>query len=56
MGRVLARSLPRPLPVGDSLCDQTCGSVVLGQQFGLGLYGLGKTFLQHLGNFRVILS
>ena len=34
---------------------EACLGVVMGQQLGLGLFGLWKPFLQHLGNLLVIL-
>ena len=55
VGRALGSPLPRLLPVGKGLRDKTCLGVVMGQQFWLGLCGLGKTLLQYLGNLLVIL-
>ena len=55
MSRTPARSLPCALPVGDGLRDKARLGVVMGQQFRLGLLSFRKSFLQHLGNPRVIL-
>ena len=44
-----------PLPVGNGLRDETRLGVVMRQQLGLGLDGLGKLRFQHLGNALVIL-
>ena len=55
IGRALAGSLPCLLPVGNGLLDEARLGVVMGQQLRLGLDGLGKLLLQHLGNLLVIL-
>ena len=46
IGRALDGPLARPLPVGNSLLAEARLGVVMRQQFGLGLDGLGKLGLQ----------
>ena len=38
------------LPVGNSLRNETCLRIVVRQQFGLCLSGLGNWAAEHLGN------
>ena len=52
---LLERLLPGPLPVGDGLLREARLGVVMGQQLGSGLSGLGKLCLKHLGNALVML-
>ena len=57
MGRAVAGSLARLLPVANRLLDETCLRVVMRQQFGLCLSGLWELGFQHLGNpLMVVLS
>jgi hypothetical protein len=48
IGRAVAGLLARPLPVGNSLLSEARLRVVMRQQLGLGLHGLGKLLHQHL--------
>src|SRR5262245_38630797 len=50
IGRARAGALSRALPVGDGLGTQARLGVVMRQQFGLRLGGLGKARLQHMHN------
>jgi hypothetical protein len=55
IGGVLKSAPAGALPVGNGSRRQPCCRVVLGQQFGLRLDGLGESCLQHLGNPLMIL-
>jgi hypothetical protein len=54
-GRALAGVFTRALPVGNRVLRQTCLSVVVRQQFGLGGGDLGKAPLQHRSNALMVL-
>ena len=54
MGRAVAGVLTRPLPVEHCLLGEARLGVVIRQQFRLGLGGLGKLRLQHLGNVLMV--
>jgi hypothetical protein len=51
----LRRLLPRPLPSGDGLLSAARLSVVIGQQFGLGLGQGRKQIAQRLGDLLMVL-
>jgi hypothetical protein len=55
VGRALEGALPRPLPVGDRWCKETCLRIVMRQQFWLSFNRLRKLGFEHLGNPLVIL-
>ena len=55
MGRAFTGLLTRPLPIGYGLLNETRLRVVMRQQFGPHLSGLGKLCLKHLGNTLVVL-
>src|SRR5689334_16109776 len=55
IGRPLARSFPRLLPIENGPVCEPGFRVMIRQQFRLGLGNLGKSGAQDLGNLRVIL-
>jgi hypothetical protein len=55
MGGALDSALSCELPIGDCLLCQPCLGIMLRQEFGLYLSGLGELGFQDLGNPLVIL-
>jgi hypothetical protein len=55
IGRVLNGVLASPLPVDHRLSAKARLGVVMRQEFGLRLGGVGKARLQHLGNALMVL-
>ena len=54
VGRTLGRALSGPLPVRNRRLGQSGCGVVVRDQLGPGLHGLGKTVFQGQGNLAVI--
>ena len=55
MGRAVAGSLTRLVPITDRLGNEPCFRIVMRQQFGLCLSGLRELGFQHLGNALMVL-